>query len=172
MNKPRPHYETADDLEQERSIIGEVLRTANATPFIRFRFEGLKLDDTQYRIDWGVFRGPPDMASPLRPTSRLVLAALVECKRRSIRHDHPGGVWVSLEKFRRLRSFGALGIVCAFAFRFVNGIYISRAPNGISRPVICLGGRTDRGDPRDLEPAAVIPALSWKPLETIDFRGW
>lgn len=138
----RPTYETSNDKRLEAAVAEEFAAHHGMTV--------TKLGD-KYAADFGIMRDK-------------VLMGAVEIKVRD--RDYPEFM-LSLAKCQNLRALAAWGLLVRVLFATPTGIYaqpitcnVAWSPRGTFEMVgdgygggwIGLGGRTDRGDPDDVEP--------------------
>lgn len=136
----RPMYEDADSLGME----GKLIRR-----FLEVQYPGatyMKLP-ISYRLDIGVIQGG-------------IITAFAEFKCRNIRMDLYDSFFISLSKLMILQDYVGRGFVSHLVVGWTDymGVFEPRVTDEFEiRP----GGRTDRGDPADMEPMAHIPTTSF-----------
>lgn len=141
----RPNYETKDSVRDEIE-----LATIVASHLGMDRL--WKLNPRSYGLDFALRSAQPDKNAQRND----IVLALLEVKRRNRVYD----TWlISALKMDRAASFERAGLGSWFAWGVLNGneweVHLWDY-----RPVstFILAGRTDRNDPDDIEPMAVVPA--------------
>ena len=133
-------YENADSLNKE----GELIRR-----FLEVQYPGatyMKLP-ISYRLDVGIVQGG-------------VITAFAEFKCRNIRMDLYDSFFISLSKLMILQDYASRNLVAHLVVGWTDymGVFEPRMTDEFGiRP----GGRTDRGDPADMEPMAHISIASF-----------
>jgi hypothetical protein len=140
----RPLYETAQDLAHEAEIIEAVVSGLGYD-------HALKLSRA-YGLDWALVRGGR-------------VGGYAEVKDRDLAFGVPGGYYIALLKSMAARVITATtGRPCWLVVRFSDGgVRIADFRAAINSAVV-EHGRTDRGDPHDIEPCAAIPWEAFEPL--------
>jgi hypothetical protein len=129
----RPTYESADDRAGEWAAVDAA--------FGPLGLRCVKLPRA-YEVDFGVLRGD-------------VLMGVCEVKVRSRAYET---VMLSLHKAQALRRFAREGMRAWLLLSLPTGLYARRiAPD--EQLDVRLGGRADRGDWQDIEPAAHFPVV-------------
>lgn len=124
----RPTYERAEDRRRQRDIIEEVAYRWRASWKGRVRYDP---------VDYDLYRGG-------------ALVAKAEVKARPFLHATYPDYMLSAAKWRKACSqAAAAGVPLWLVVGYTDGCYCTRL-DGIS-PRIAMGGRQDRGDPRDME---------------------
>ena len=124
----RPIYESEADRSRERAVIEDVCAVAGG-------FKAVKLKEFS-KVDFALMRGP-------------AVKMLCEVK---VRDRHYPQMFLSLEKVQALRNYAAAtGIAARVIFATPKGIFAKKIGPLEIDGWVGLGGRTDRGDPDDVE---------------------
>lgn len=97
-----------------------------------------------YEVDFAVMR-----------SGRVV--GVVEVK---VRSRHYPEIILSLHKAQALRRFAAWGLHARLIVATPEGVFLHRVTSEVTP--ITLGGRTDRGDPDDVEPVVRYPVAGMR----------
>lgn len=131
----RPTYETEEDRSRERAVADILAEKWNCT---------FNKNPAFYPIDFSLTRN----------SKRVVAFCEIKCWKSDPKKDF---VILSLHKWiDGLQIVKATNIRCLVVFSFPSGRILYRDINDDKLNVI-FSGRTDRGDPDDLEPCVVIP---------------
>jgi hypothetical protein len=135
----RPTYETAADLANEAGLLQFIAERAGCTAH--------KIPK-RYHSDHAMVRGGE-------------VVAFVEAKCRTFPSTKFPTYMLSLEKVLAARAFLGAGKNAFLAVRWSDNRV---ATVNLARCVfkVVVGGRTDRGDPDDIEPVAMIPLSEFK----------
>lgn len=134
---PRPYYQTEDDLRREREVASVIERA--------YGLKAIKLPD-HARADFLLHRDG---------TAKSV----IEVKCRNVSSAKYDTYMISKGKYDALLGWAAMGLKAAIVVRWTDTIGIVRVPVEHSEDV---GGRTDRGDARDIETVVHIPIDCFK----------
>lgn len=135
-------HETPNDLKKEREVMGALMQ--------RFGWESAtKLSASRDRLDFSC-----------EVDGKTV--ALVEIKCRNIHFGQYSNLFVAAAKYRELYRAGEdYGLPAYLCVALVDGIYTHQAKHPSLFPKF-PGGRTDRGNPKDIEMMIGIP---WEAFE-------
>lgn len=126
-------YENSQTLSVEEATMDAVCKAWNL---------GRRKLPISYRIDWAV-------------TDRNEPVAWAECKRRYNPHDQYPTLILSLAKYMHgMELAERTGLPFLIIVEFDDGIRFCKHE---VMPPIVWGGRSDRGDPQDMEPMVDIP---------------
>jgi hypothetical protein len=144
----RPWYETQANRDDEERI-AEAVRVAWKLD------DKHKLDPKKYGLDWQMDRGGS--------LTHRYAAVWVETKRRYVDPASIRPLILSLHKVMSARWLHQeSGLPCYLVVEFNGGVlrYADLLPRRPRR--IAWDGRTDRGDPGDMEPCVLIDPWEWK----------
>lgn len=133
----RPNYEGDKDLKAEYEIAAELTRAW------AWRFEKLRKED---RWDFLAYEND-------RP------AAFVEIKNRKNPSTQYPTLILSAKKYMWGLAYMRLNVCAIIVVRWTDGIYWMKIDQGAA-PDIRYGGRSDRGDPKDIELLVHLP-VDW-----------
>lgn len=155
----RPRYETPEDVAREQAIAEELGRL--------WRVRMVKLIDL-FPCDWAA----------LSPNTKADILAYVEIKDRYSytmeQLDALGGVFFSALKWAQCEH---LCRVCDRPFIFVpRAAGVLYAHKTWARYMdqhdgVCVDGRYDRGDPKDIEPLVLLRSHRFKPAHQLQLGG-
>jgi len=143
----RPRYETKDDVNAEDAV------AAVAGPILNCTFK--KLSEIHYGVDFAMRQG------------RLFFG-YAEVKRRRIKHHDFTTYVVSMAKFTwglALADRAAVPFVLLVQYDDALVCYDATAIAAAGLVTVEMGGRSDRGDPKDIEPMAHMPVDSGRVLK-------
>ena len=134
---PRPYYQTEDDLRREREVAAAIERAYGLT--------AIKLPDNA-RADFLLHRDG---------TAKSV----IEIKCRNVSSAKYDTYMISKSKYDAMLGWAAMGLKAAIVVRWTDTIGVVRVPVEHAEDT---GGRTDRGDARDIEAVVHIPIDHFK----------
>lgn len=136
----RPRYETSEDLTREDDFSRVVGK--------KFNCSFSKMPD-RYGLDFCLTRGG-------------VATAFAEIKVRSNPRGKYPTYMISLSKVTSANVLNAsTGLPCFLLVRWTDCWGYVRIDGMIAQGNVGIGGRTDRGDPQDMEPVYLIPMSSF-----------
>jgi len=140
----RPIYETEKDRQAEMEIAHEFVRA-------KWNCEVLK-NPIQYRVDFALLRPP------------LLVFAWAEIKTRGHAKGHFPTFLLSLEKVIRAKELAReTGKPAFLIVKWTDHVgWMDFQEIRADEWPIEIGGRSDRGDPQDLEPCVMIPIRFFK----------
>lgn len=135
----RPMYESAQDAENERSVITSAIN--------KMGFTGHRKLPISYGFDFALMRGQE-------------IKAVAEIKCRNKRYDT---LFLSLQKVQKGIDYVRNGLLAYLIIQWPDGVYCYRLEDYDARRYpIEFGGRTDRGDSADVEPVVHFPVTAFR----------
>lgn len=142
----RPTYEN----DANRSAEAEIAELIAA----RWALSQLLKLSMAYGLDYAMVRGERD------------IVGFTEIKDRALPFEYGDGYYISLQKALRAEQLSTLtSLPCVLVVRFSDGLVRRAFFASHQRDHVIVAGRTDRGDPFDIEPHVIIRWEAFKALE-------
>lgn len=148
--KTRPHYETEENLNDEKEIISFFCKTQD--------YKYHKNPVRYYQLDYS-----------LQDEDGRVFG-MAEIKRRHHNSNKYDSVILSLNKWKHAMEYVRIGLVFYFIIKFDDGIHYMIVKPGEegAHPFVVWGGRTTQTrDDGDVEPVVNIPISRFRALKVV-----